>query len=150
MIFYFKRFENECIRKLAAGYRLLKYNEYIIVVTVNIIIILINLVYFYFSIHRRYSSIQQQFNSFTWWGWCSILAGFSRTIHPPSAEIVVLKGTPVKFKNFYNTKSNTCTRSIIRQKSIRILWYFLSPHFTFAFPQHAFLWYFGLPFSGSA
>jgi len=50
----------------------------------------------------------------------------------------VLKERPEMFTDFYNTKSNKCTSLTNTLKGIRILCYFLSPHFTYAFPQHAF------------
>jgi hypothetical protein len=145
MIFFFKRFEKECIRKLTTGYRFYKFNERLTVIIVIVIILFINLVYVYISIYEGIF----QFNRFTWWGWCWIFVGFPPTIRPPSVDFVVLKGTPEMFTEFYNTNSNSCTCSTIRRKSVRIFCYFLSPHFIYAFPQHAFLsWYFGLHSSG--
>jgi hypothetical protein len=113
--------------------------KYLIFVVVIIIIPLINLVYVSISINRRDSSIQPQFNSFASWGWCSIFVGFPPTKHASSVNFVLLKGTPEIITNFYNTKSKSCTCYVNIPKSIRIVCYFLSPNFTYAFPQHPFL-----------
>jgi hypothetical protein len=48
---------------------------------------------------------------------------------------VVLNGTPEMFTDIYSTKSNRCTCIRSRIKCIRILCHYLSPNFTYAFPQ---------------